>query len=32
MENGSVKQEIRTLRAEIERNAKLYYEQDAPVI
>ncbi len=28
----SVKQEILALRKEIEKNAKLYYEQDAPVI
>ena len=32
MENGSIKQEILALRKEIEKNAKLYYEQDAPVI
>ena len=32
MEIESVKKEILSLRAEIERNARLYYEEDAPVI
>ncbi|MBP3591344.1 MAG: NAD-dependent DNA ligase LigA [Clostridia bacterium] len=32
MELDSVKQEILSLRKEIEKNARLYYEQDAPVI
>ena len=32
MDIESVKQEILSLRKEIEKNARLYYEQDAPVI